>query len=194
MPIPQTILRKDLVSLEPLQACHEEEIVATVRDPSVWTYMSFTDLSDESSVRTWFKGALEEPAKGTGTPFVIRHEESRAIIGSTSLYDINLRHQRCELGRTWLIPAFRRTGVNPRAKLLILEYAFDILAMQRVQLKASAGNTISRAAIESIGASFEGILRNFCVLPGGVRTDTVLYSITRDEWPLIKRRLLGRLH
>jgi len=187
------MLKRDFVILEPLHACHEEEIVATVRDPSVWRFMSFADLSDERSVRAWFRSALEEPAKGAGLPFVVRHAQSIGILGSTSLYDINQRHQRCELGRSWLRPEFRRTGVNTRAKLLILEYAFGTLKMERVQLKASAGNAISRAAIESLGARSEGILRNFSVLPGGARTDTALYSITRDEWPAVKERLLARI-
>jgi RimJ/RimL family protein N-acetyltransferase len=67
------------------------------------------------------------------------------------------------------------------------------MEMQRVQLKASAGNRTSRTAIESLGARFEGILRNFSVLPGGIRTDTALYSIIREEWPQVKQTLIARL-
>lgn len=76
-----------------------------------------------------------------------------------------------------------RTGVNTRMKLL-LTHAFERLEMQRVQLKASAGNRASRAAIESLGVRFERILRNFSVLPGGTRTDMAAYSILREEWPM----------
>lgn len=157
MQILQAALAKDSIILEPLEERHFDGILASVRDPSIWKYMSFADLSDERAVRTWFDAALEEPSRGTGAPFAIIDRNSRAVLGSTSLYEIQLRHQRCELGRSWLTPSVRRTGVNTRAKLLLLTHAFEAMAMQRVQLKASAGNRISRAAIESLGAGFEGI-------------------------------------
>lgn len=189
----QIALAKDSIILEPLEERHFDGILASVRDPSIWKYMSFADLSDERAVGTWFNAALEEPSRGTGAPFAIIDRNSRAVLGSTSLYDIQLRHQRCELGRSWLIPSARRTGVNTRAKLLLFTHAFEAMAMQRVQLKASAGNSISRAAIESLGAGFEGILRNFSVLPGGIRTDTALYSVTLEDWPRVKQTITARL-
>ena len=193
MQILQIALAKDSIILEPLEERHFDGILASVRDPSIWKYMSFADLSDERAVRAWFDAALEEPSQGTGAPFAIFDRNSGALLGSTSLYEIQLRHQRCELGRSWLIPSVRRTGVNTRAKLLLLTHAFEAMAMQRVQLKASAGNRISRAAIESLGARFEGILRNFSVLPGGVRTDTALYSVTLEDWPRVKQTIIDRL-
>ncbi len=193
MPILQTALSKDSVTLEPLAERHFDGILASVRDRSIWEYMGFADLSDERAVRMWFDAALEEPAKETGAPFAIIDGNSGAVLGSTSLYEIHLRHKRCELGRTWLIPPARRSGVNTRSKLLLLTHAFEAMGMQRVQLKASAGNRVSRAAIESLGARFEGILRNFSVLPGGIRTDTALYSIVAEEWPQVKERLISRL-
>jgi len=191
--IEQIALTKDFVVLEPLEERHFDGILASVRDPSVWKFMSFADLSDERAVKTWFESALQEPGKGIGAPFAILDRDSSAVLGSTSLYDIQLRHKRCELGRSWLIPSARRTGVNTRAKLLLLAYAFEALEMQRVQLKASAANQTSRAAIASLGATLEGILRNFSVLPGGIRTDTALYSIVREDWPGVKQALTSRL-
>ena len=189
----QIALTKDPVILEPLEERHFDGILASVRDPSIWKYMGFADLSDERAVRAWFDAALEEPSRGTGAPFAIIDKSSGAVLGSTSLYEIHLRHKRCELGRSWLIPSARRTGVNTRAKLLLLTHAFEGMEMQRVQLTASAGNRVSRTAIESLGARFEGILRNFSVLPGGIRTDTALYSIIREEWPGVKQSLISRL-
>jgi N-acetyltransferase len=191
--ITQTALTKDFVVLEPLAERHYDGILASVRDPSIWKYMGFADLSDDRAVRTWFNAALEEPGKGIGAPFAVIDRNSGAVLGSTSLYEIHLRHQRCELGRSWLIPSVRRTGVNTRTKLLLLTHAFEAMEMQRVQMRASAGNRISRIAIESLGAACEGILRNYSVLPGGVRTDTALYSILREEWPRVKQALLSRL-
>src|SRR5689334_13819631 len=67
----QTALAKDSTLLEPLEELHFDGILASVRDPSIWKYMSFADLSDERAVRTWFDAALKEPSQGTGAPFAI---------------------------------------------------------------------------------------------------------------------------
>lgn len=193
MRISQVVLTMDSVALEPLDERHFDGMLASVQDPSVWKYMSFADLSDPKAVRAWFDLALQEPAKGIGSPFAVIDRNSGTVLGSTSLYEIHLRHKRCELGRSWLVPSVRRTGVNTRAKLLMLTYAFETMEMQRVQLKASFKNEVSRRAIESIGGKFEGTMRNFSLLPGGIRTDAALYSIIAEEWPQVKQGLLARV-
>ena len=78
-------------------------------------------------------------------------------------------------------------------KLLLLTRAFESLEMQRVQIEGQCGNSTSRAAIQSLGAHFEGILRNFSVGPGGISTDTAVYSIIREQWPEVRQTLVSRL-
>jgi len=186
-------LTRDFVLLESLEPRHLDAIIASVADKTVWQHMSFADLSDRRAVQAWFESALQEPNRGTGLPLAIVDKRLGHVVGSTSLYEINERHRRCELGRSWLVPGSRRSGVNTRAKLLLLTHAFEDLAFERVQLRASAANEVSRAAILSLGATFEGVLRNYSLLPGGRRSDAALYSIVRGEWPQVKQRLLARL-
>ena len=57
----QIVLAKDCIILEPLEDRHFDGILASIRDPSIWKYMSFADLSDERAVRTWFNAALKSP-------------------------------------------------------------------------------------------------------------------------------------
>lgn len=67
--------------------------------------------------------------------------------------DLALAHKRLEIGATWLAPAAQRTGANVEAKLLLLEHAFEQLAMQKVVLKTEVANVQSRTAIRALGAS-----------------------------------------
>ncbi|HEU4362833.1 MAG TPA: GNAT family protein [Mycobacterium sp.] len=79
-------------------------------------------------------------------------------------------------------------------KLLLLEYAFDTLNVGRVQLKTDTRNHRSQQTIARLGAKYEGTLRrNFRRDDGTVR-DSVLFSITVDDWPDVCRRLTGRVH
>lgn len=69
--------------------------------------------------------------------------------------------------------------------------------MARVDLKTDARNSPSRAAIESVGARFEGVLRNWSRswAPGeeGRLRDSAVFSITAEEWPEVRERLRARI-
>ncbi|MCA0450630.1 MAG: GNAT family N-acetyltransferase, partial [Proteobacteria bacterium] len=68
-------------------------------------------------------------------------------------------------------------------------YAFEELHMGRVQLKTDNLNTRSQRAIEKLGAVREGVLRKHQRRQDGSLRDTVMYSITVDEWPAVRERL-----
>ena len=89
------------------------------------------------------------------------------------------------------------TVVNPEAKLLLLTHAFEQWQVQRVAICTDARNRRSRSAIERLGATFEGVLRNHRLQAGhesvvGAPRDTACYSIVPDEWPSVRARLGGR--
>ena len=81
-------------------------------------------------------------------------------------------------------------AVNSEAKFLLLDHAFETWRVRRVALCTDARNERSRAAIERIGARFEGILRHHrpSAVPaerGRIR-DTALFAITDDDWPEVR--------
>jgi N-acetyltransferase len=102
-----------------------------------------------------------------------------------------------EIGATWLAPSAQRTAVNTEAKLLMLTHAFDVWGVQRLQIKTDARNQRSRDAIAGLGATFEGILRNYQAgqgdLGAGTIRSTAMFSIVPDEWPEVRDRLQARL-
>jgi RimJ/RimL family protein N-acetyltransferase len=69
--------------------------------------------------------------------------------------------------------------------------------VSRVDLKTDARNARARAAVEGIGARFEGILRNW--QPSQAQTeerqlrDSAMYSILAVEWPSVGEHLVASL-
>ena len=59
----------------------------------------------------------------------------------------------------------------------------------RVEFKTDARNERSRAALERLPATFEGILRQHMVMPGIGTRDSAYYSILDSEWPAVRERL-----
>ena len=62
-----------------------------------------------------------------------------------------------------------------------------------VEFRTHVGNTVSRRAIEGLGTSIDGILRNHQTLKGGSVRYTVVYSIIDSEWPEVKQGFLKKL-
>jgi RimJ/RimL family protein N-acetyltransferase len=65
-----------------------------------------------------------------------------------------------EIGHTWIAKSFRRTTINTETKFLMLQYAFEKLDCIAIELRTDILNTVSRRAIERLGAKEDGILRN----------------------------------
>jgi RimJ/RimL family protein N-acetyltransferase len=74
-----------------------------------------------------------------------------------------------------------------------MRLAFEELGTMRVEFKTDARNQRSRAALEGLPASFEGIFRKHMLIPGAGVRDSAYYSITDEEWPAVRANLERRL-
>ena len=73
----------------------------------------------------------------------------------------------------------------------MLTHAFETWQALRVCLHTDVRNARSRAAIERIGAKFEGILRAHKLAADFAIRDSARFSIAEPEWPDVKERLTG---
>jgi N-acetyltransferase len=119
--------------------------------------------------------------------------ETGDLVGGTTFMDIRPSDDHVEIGMTWYSPKVRGSFVNPECKLLLLQYAFEILGCQKVTLKCDYRNERSKAAILKLGAKHEGVLRRHKLTDFGDFRDTSYYGILCDEWLPVKQRLLERL-
>lgn len=188
-------LRGKIVTLEPMSLANIEELYsAASEDRSTYTYTSVPNSLD--TTKEYIEAALIANANGRALPFVVHHNSTNRIVGSTRFLDIEVFSSHTtssptvvEIGNTWYASSVQQTGVNTECKLLLLTYAFETWNTIRVTLKTDARNNKSRAAIERIGAAFEGIRRaHMPAADGGIR-DTAYYSIIADEWPGIRNKL-----
>ena len=159
-------------------------------DPELWRGMT-----------TPWPASVEEYARRIeqqqGTPgtfaFTVRDATTGAVRGSTSFYDHAPSQGRVEIGTTWYGREFQGGRTNPAAKLLLLTHAFEEWGLNRVALRCDARNERSARAIERLGATPEGRLRRHRIAADGTVGDTLYFSILRDEWPDVRRRLERRL-
>jgi RimJ/RimL family protein N-acetyltransferase len=125
--------------------------------------------------------------------FTVRRVDTGEVIGTSSLGDVELMHQRVHLGWTAYTPAEWSSAVNPECKLLLMQHAFDDCGFGRVKIQTDLINTRSQAAIAKLGATREGVLRRHMLRADGTVRDTVVYAVTIDDWPQVKAGLETRL-
>ena len=185
-------IENGIVRLRPMELEDVDGIYAVACHPEIWTHMSIT-INTVEDVRKYVETSLQLKKTGTEVPFVIISAKTNKIIGSTKLMDISENHKRGEIGFTWLTPSVWQSPINTNCKYLLLNYCFETLGWHRVQIKTDLENKRSQKAIERIGATFEGILRNHMIRKDGSMRHTVMYSVTSDEWPEVKNHLKNLL-
>ena len=153
--------------------------------PELYRLMTSYIHSPEDLCRFVEQGVLDREA-GISIPFIIFDKQNNLVAGSTRFGHIEDQHKRLEIGWTWIGKEFQGTGLNKAMKYLMLEYAFEVMDMNRVEIRTNELNLRSRRAIESIGGRFEGILRHHMINDDGTLRNTVYYSILKEEWPEIK--------
>jgi N-acetyltransferase len=189
--VPPVTLEGRAVLLEPLRPEHAAPL-ASICEDEVFEFTSQV-MRTQEELAAYIASALEAAGQGTEQPFFIRDPHTGAPLGTTRYMTISRNDRNLEIGHTWLGRRAWRSRVNTECKFLLLRHAFEQLQVIRVQLKTDRRNARSRAAIERIGAKFEGILRNHMLVRDGVVRDSAYYSILDTEWPEVKARLEERL-
>ncbi|MFE0326874.1 GNAT family N-acetyltransferase [Streptomyces sp. NPDC058960] len=184
------VLEGALVRLEPLEHRHATDLaVAAEEDRDTY---AFTWVPGADEVGAYIDAQLGRAAAGRLAPYAQISLATGRAVGATAFWDprswrADDRLDAIEVGFTWLARSAQGTGVNAESKLLLFRHAFEEWGVSRVDLKTDARNNRSRAAIQSVGARFEGVLRNWSRswAPGEEDRlrDSAIYSITAEEWP-----------
>lgn len=175
------ILENDLVRINPLHHHDIEKLLHfSEQQPELWKY-SLQPGNGLENLKTYIHFALQGRKEETSYPFIVFDKRTQQIAGSTRFYDFQKNHNTVQLGYTWYGKEFQGTGLNKQCKMLMLEFAFENLGVDRVEFRADAKNERSIAAMKSIGCTVEGILRNNCAAPEG-RRDSIVLSILKNEW------------
>ena len=174
------------VRLAPLSLAHADGLRAAASDGKLWA-LRITSVPEPQDVEAYIQRALDMPDR---VAFAVLDAATGAVIGSTSYHDILPLVDRVEIGWTWYAKSRQRSHVNTSCKLLLLAHAFDTLGCAVVGWRTDNFNFASQAAIERLGARRDGVIRGHALRRDGTIRDTVMYSMTRGEWPEVKAQLL----
>jgi len=183
------LIRNSVVSLRQMEESDVSALSEIAFDTNIWRYF-VSNAGSDAGIRQYINGMVANRSRGVMIPFTIVEAGTGRVAGSSAFGNISEADQRVEIGWSWLGTAFQGTGVNTNAKYLMLRYAFEVLACERVEFKTDVLNLRARGALSKIGAVEEGVLRSHTLMHDGRRRDTIYYGVLRSEWETVSGRLL----
>lgn len=177
LPVPEG-LERDGVALRRLRARDAGPFAAAFRDdPKLGVWIGAEEDPTENSVRRFIARQPGLRARGEFLGLAVTDATKRPFLGHVMLHTVAWRHKRAEVGY-WLVPAARGRGIGRTAVSLMVEWAFETLELDRIEITTTTDNVGARALARSLGFHEEGVMvaRN---LERGRRVDVVLLARMR---------------
>jgi N-acetyltransferase len=176
------VLENDVVRLAPLTFSDYDHLLHfSINEPNLWDF-SLNQANTPEKLKLYIEKAINDRSNRSSYAFSVFDKRVNKFAGSTRYYDIQMANASLQIGFTWYGKDFQGTGINKNCKFLLLDFAFDVFNMERVEFRADANNHRSINAMKRIGCVVEGILRSHTTKPNGDRRDSIILSILKDEW------------
>ena len=174
----------ELRALEPWQAEEFAAHVAAARD-HLMEWLPWGDAATEvDGARALLQRYADAQARGEGR--ILGIWVKGRLMGGVLFRVWEQRSDMCELG-VWLAPEAVGRGLVTRASTVMIDWAFGVRGMHRVEWRCAVGNTKSSAVAKRLGMTKEGVLREAAPL-NGVRHDIELWAVLASEWPQTSSR------
>lgn len=178
-------LENDFVKLALLDLSNYQHLLKIATEKDLISY-SPSDISSPAKLKEYVQIAVDGYYQKRTIPFIVFDKTKSTFAGSTRFGLINWTNKVLHIGWTWIGKDFQGTQLNKNMKFLMLQYAFETMAFEKVEFRIDERNIRSRKAVEKIGGTLEGILRKDTLMLDGFRRSTCCYGILKEEWKKIK--------
>ncbi|MEA2137118.1 MAG: ribosomal-protein-serine acetyltransferase [Solirubrobacteraceae bacterium] len=174
-------------SLRPVAAGDVDELYALVcaNREHLAPWMPWAADARREATQTYVTAAQDQAARGDGAQLAIT--QRGRIVGTVGFHYVSRVHSSTSIGY-WLDARAQGRGTVTRAVALLLDHAFGVWRLHRVEIRAAVENARSRAIPERLGFVQEGVMRDAERFEDRY-LDLVVYSLLEHEWRA--RRAVG---
>lgn len=140
-------------------------------------WMPWASVQTLEGTRQFISSAIAQERAREG--FQVAVVDEGRIAGVVGFHGLDRDNHSIRIGY-WLAEDQQSKGLMSAAVLRLVDYAFDELAINRVELRAAPGNARSRALAERLGFQYEGTLREAECF-GNEHRDLTNYSLLARE-------------
>lgn len=133
----------------------------------------------EEMERGWYDQVLADQG-GRRASFAIELDAREEPAGFTHLTNINGTNCSADFGIVIGEPALHGKGIGTEATRLTIDYAFDTLNLERIELRVAEFNAAARRIYEKLGFVTEGRLRRAAYV-AGKSVDVIVMGLLRQD-------------
>jgi RimJ/RimL family protein N-acetyltransferase len=167
------------VRLRELELADARSLLAAVNAEEVARFIS-PQPGNVSAIERFITWSRTEREAGRVACFALTTVDSDEAIGMFQVRALEPGFTTAEWGFV-IGSAHWGRGLFLEAATLVVDFAFDVLGVRRLEARAAAANGRGNGALRKIGAVQEGVLRRSFFRDGRLH-DQVLWSILGDEW------------
>ena len=172
------------VVLEPLEPSHTPALItAALEGQSMFERFKTTDMTTEADVREWASAELRRSHMSSDAPFTVSDVATGSVIGCVWVMDVREPHGRARIGQLWFRPETTPHDQRIEALLLIAGQVMGTQRIDRISLRVPAYDADLEQVLDALGATREGVLRDWLRRSDGSREDVIVFSLLEREWP-----------
>ena len=168
------------VCLRPLVKSDIDSLYEIFSDEKVMRYWSTPPLPDREAARELFEEIESANLNGTMMKWGIAMLEDDKVIGTATLFNLELSNGRAEIGYAQNRARWGQ-GLMHDALQSLLDYAFNRLELRRLEADVDPRNAASIRTLERLGFQREGFLRERWHVNGEIQ-DAYFYGLLKREW------------
>jgi RimJ/RimL family protein N-acetyltransferase len=172
-------LRGNGFTLRELKRTDAPALLALLTTEEVARFISPPPTTLEGFER-FIQWAGREREAGRYLCFAVVPDGSETAVGLFQVRQLDPMFDTAEWGFA-IGSEFWGSGLFVKGAHLIVEFAFDVIGVHRLEARAAVQNGRGNGALRKIGAVQEGILRK-SFLRGGKYLDQALWTILNDDW------------
>ena len=155
-------------------------------DPQVARYWSGPPYTSREDAVKLQREIVAGNENNTMLKWGLALRDSDRLIGTTTLFHLNLDNGRAELGYAMGRAHWGKGYMNEALQALVL-HAFEVMQLRRLEADVDPRNAASIRTLERLGFQKEGYLRERWHVNGEIQ-DAIFYGLLRREWQKPDRR------
>lgn len=149
-------------------------------DPQVMRYWSRGPLPNREAAAEMQREIAAGNENNTMLKWGLALRETNSVIGTATLFNLNLDNGRAELGYA-MGSAYWGKGYMHEALQALVSHAFEVMKLRRLEADVDPRNAASIRALERLGFQREGFLRERWHVEGEIQ-DALFYGLLHREW------------
>ena len=167
------------LTLRPARMADARDMYEYSCDPEVARHVLWDAHRSIHQTRQYLRYLIRQYRMAAPCTFVIELTAEHKVIGTIGFMWVNTDHRSAEVGYSLARDCWNQ-GLMTEALKAVLHFAFETLALNRVEAQHEIDNPASGRVMEKAGMRFEGVLRER-IYNKGRFVDVRLYAALRSD-------------